>query len=114
MLIEAVDHPIRYRFPGGEIRLEPGRPVEVEPERAAKLLARAGAKVRAITPIMHPGDRISWTRGDLTVQHGIVDVVHLDTDRQAWAFCTLPDGRWCAVNTKYIHGDDGGTRRAES
>ena len=48
MLIEAVDHPIRYRFPGGEIRLEPGQPVEVEPERAAKLLARAGAKVRAV------------------------------------------------------------------
>ena len=48
MLIEAVDHPIRYRFPGGEIRLEPGRPVEVEPVRAAKLLARAGEKVRAV------------------------------------------------------------------
>jgi hypothetical protein len=74
MLIEAVDHPIRYRFPGGEIRLEPGQPVEVEPERAAKLLARAGAKVRAVeapssnvvvkpagpTPPLHPGWLVAY------------------------------------------------------
>jgi hypothetical protein len=103
MLIEAVDHPIRYRFPGGEIRLEPGRPVEVEPERAAKLLARAGAKVRAITPVMHPGDRITWTRGDLTVRHGIVDFVHVDLDGIAWAFVTLGE-RWAVVNMKFAKG----------
>ncbi|HEV8328446.1 MAG TPA: hypothetical protein VGQ08_13275 [Nitrospiraceae bacterium] len=101
MLIEAVDHPIRYRFPGGEIRLEPGRPVEVEPKRAAKLLARAGAKVRAITPVMHPGDRISWTRGDLTVQHGVVDFLHTDPDGTSWAFVTY-EGTWCAVNTRFV------------
>jgi hypothetical protein len=101
MLIEAVDHPIRYRFPGGEIRLEPGRPVEVEPERAAKLLARAGAKVRTITPVMHHGDRISWTRGDLTVQHGVVDFLHTDPDGTVWAFCSVADS-WVIVNTKFV------------
>ena len=110
MLIEAVDHPIRYRFPGGEIRLEPGRPVEVEPERATKLLARAGAKVRAITPRVHPGDRITWIRGDLTVQHGVVDFLQAYPG-EMWAFCTRPDDGWTAVNVKYIlkkeHGYDG-------
>ena len=81
MLIEAVDHPIRYRFSGGEIRLEPGRPVEVEPERAVKLLARAGAKVRAVgapssdvvlepaspTAPLHPGWLVAYRdrHGDL-------------------------------------------------
>jgi hypothetical protein len=107
MFIEAVDHPIRYRFPGGEIHLEPGRPVEVEPERAAKLLARAGAKVRAVMPVMRPGDRITWTRGDLTVQHGVVDFLQTDAAGTVWAFCTLPDGRLTAVNVKYIRNGEG-------
>ena len=60
MFIEAVDHPIRYRFPGGEIRLEPGRPVEVEPARAAKLLAKAGAKVRAVADSLQVGMIVEW------------------------------------------------------
>jgi hypothetical protein len=107
MLIEAVDHPIRYRFPGGEIRLEPGRPVEVEPERATKLLARAGPKVRAITPVIHSGDLIEWQRADLSIQRGGVDYLHTDDAGQQWAFCTRPDGGWTAVNAKYIRKVEG-------
>jgi hypothetical protein len=38
------------------------------------------------------GDLIQWQRADLSVQHGVVDVVHCDTDGQAWAFCTVPGG----------------------
>jgi hypothetical protein len=60
------------------------------------------------SPTVHPGDRITWTRGDLTVQHGTVDVVHLDTDGQAWAFCTVPGGSWATVNTKYVTKTEGG------
>lgn len=103
MLIEAVDHPIRYRFPGGEIRLEPGRPVEVEPERAAKLLARAGVKVRAITPVIHSGDRITWVRADGTTHTGLIDVLHVDDAGTRWAFVTLGES-WAAVNMKFVTG----------
>jgi hypothetical protein len=65
---------------------------------------------QALDPIrpVQPGDRITWTRGDLTVQQGIVDVVHRDTDGQAWAFCTVPGGSWTAVNTKYVTKTEGG------
>ena len=49
MLIEAITHPITYRWPGGEIRLEPGKPVELPDDRAHKLLAKARHKVQVIT-----------------------------------------------------------------
>ncbi len=51
MLIEAVEGPITYRWPGGEVRLEVGKPVELPPERARKLLRKASGKVRAVSPI---------------------------------------------------------------
>jgi hypothetical protein len=99
MLIEAVDHPIRYRFPGGEIRLEPGRPVEVEPERAAKLLARAGAKVRAVearddetgvidlggqTAPLHPGWLVVYRDRRGTVCGGCDDRLHGTVQACRW------------------------------
>jgi len=111
MLIEAVDHPIRYRFPGGEIRLEPGQPVEVEPERAAKLLARAGAKVRAITPTIQPqpGDRITWGASGTPRGPATVDFLHTDPDGTGWAFVTLSPS-WVAVNTKVVTHIEPGER----
>ena len=45
MLIEALQ-PLTIRWPGGEIRLEPGKPVELPDERAGRLLERAGNRVR--------------------------------------------------------------------
>ena len=48
MKLEAVGRPFTYRWPGGEIRLETGRPVELPPDRAAKLLARAAGRVRPV------------------------------------------------------------------
>ena len=48
MLIEAVEAPIRYKWPEGEILLVPGQPVNLPEERARKLLAKAGNKVRLV------------------------------------------------------------------
>jgi hypothetical protein len=48
------------------------------------------------------GSPITWTRGDLTVQHGTVDFVHVDAEGQTWAFVTLADRTWAAVNLRYI------------
>ncbi|BFU93432.1 MAG: hypothetical protein NTNFB02_01540 [Nitrospira sp.] len=48
MKVEAVGTPFIYRWPGGEVRLEPGQPVDLPPDRAAKLLARAGGRVRLV------------------------------------------------------------------
>ena len=48
MKLEAVGKAFVYQWPGGEIRLEPGKPVDLPPDRAAKLLARAGGRVRLL------------------------------------------------------------------
>ena len=50
MLIEAVENPIRYRWPKGKIDLIPGHPVDVSVERGAKILKKCGAKVRTVQP----------------------------------------------------------------
>lgn len=48
MKIEAIGKPFIYRWPDGEVRLEPGKPIDLPADRAAKLLARAGARVRLV------------------------------------------------------------------
>ena len=65
MLIEAIEHPIRYQWPNGEIRLLPGKPVEIPDEiRALKVLAKAPGKVRVFKKVspeeLGPGVNISW------------------------------------------------------
>ena len=50
MLIEAIGKPIRYKWPGGEIRLVPGQPVNLPEDRARKILAKAPGRVRSINP----------------------------------------------------------------
>ncbi len=50
MLIEAVKKPIRLKWPTGEVRLDPGVPVDLPDEQARKLLERAPGKVRKVTP----------------------------------------------------------------
>lgn len=99
MLIEAVNHPILCRFPGGEIRMEPGKPVDLPEARALRLLDKAAGKVRVIAPTIQVGDRIEWHRAG-TVQHGTVDFVHVDADGLVWAFVTIGES-WAAVNMKY-------------
>lgn len=50
MKIEAIGKLFIYRWPGGEVRLEPGKPIDLPPDRAAKLLARASGRVRQVEP----------------------------------------------------------------
>lgn len=48
MWVEAINGPLRYRWPGGEVLLEPGRPVDLPDERAEKLLKKAVGKIRRV------------------------------------------------------------------
>lgn len=48
MLVEAIGKPITYRWPEGEVRLEPGKPVELPNDRARRLLDKAPGKVRVV------------------------------------------------------------------
>lgn len=50
MLIEAVSCPVRYQWPGGEIKFEPGQPIRVEAERGKKILKRCENMVRTVQP----------------------------------------------------------------
>jgi hypothetical protein len=45
------------------------------------------------------GATITWTKAGV-VQTGVVDFMHIDEVGAVWAFVTLPDGRWAAINTK--------------
>jgi hypothetical protein len=59
MRLEAVGRPICYRWPGGEILLTPGQPVDVEPERARRILAKLGERVRPVG-VPQPGEAVMW------------------------------------------------------
>lgn len=48
MLIEAIRRPLRYRWPGGEIRLVPGQPMDLPEDQARRVLLKAGDKVRVV------------------------------------------------------------------
>lgn len=101
MLIEAVDKPVCYRWPDGEVQLVAGHPVDLPEARALRLLQRAPGKVRLVSTkpslAVRPGDRITWQGADRTDRSGVVDCLHPDADGTLWAFCATPDG-WCAVN----------------
>jgi hypothetical protein len=101
MRVEATRNPFVYRWPGGAVRLEPGKPIELPDARGKRLLNKAGDKVRAITPVIYPGDRVSWQRRG-TVQQGCVDFLHDDADGTTWVYCTLADRSWAAVNLRYL------------
>jgi hypothetical protein len=102
MRLEALT-PFTYRWPGGEVHLEPGTPIDLPDERAQRLLNKAPEKVRVCPPTLHPGDRIEWQRAG-TAQQGLVDFLHCDADGTRWAFCTVPGGSWTAVNMKFAKG----------
>jgi hypothetical protein len=46
MKLEAINQPILYRWPGGQIHFLPGVPVEVPEERGMRILAKAAGRVR--------------------------------------------------------------------
>lgn len=104
MLVEAIDKPMCYRWPEGEVQLVPGRPVDLPELRALRLLQRAHGRVRLVTSAsaFQPGDQITWVGADGTPRSGRVDFLHTSTDGTVWAFYTMPDGIWGAVNSKYV------------
>lgn len=69
MRIEAVGKAFVYQWPGGQVRLEPGKPVDLPDDRAAKLLARAGSRCRIVLEpiaieVAAPNAKpIFWERG---------------------------------------------------
>ena len=102
--IEGIGEPFLYRWPGGEVRLEPGKPIELPDERAKRLLIRAPGRVRVI-PTFEPGAMIGWTRQDGTNQTSQVDFVHTDAAGSRWAFVSLGE-TWAAVNMKFVRRAD--------
>jgi hypothetical protein len=53
-------------------------------------------------PHYPPGKRITWQIGaGGKVKEAVVDFVATYRS-EMWAFCTFPNGRWTAVNAKYI------------
>ena len=107
MQLEATGQPIRYRLKTGEeFTLRPGVPMELPDQAATQLLQKAPDKVRRVddatglTPL-HPGTRLNWDGADGKTHEGVVDFLHV-SHGDVWAFCTCPDGEWCAVNMKHV------------
>lgn len=48
MTIECVGPAFTYRWPTGEVRLVPGRPVELPDDRVSRLLEKAPGRVRVV------------------------------------------------------------------
>lgn len=53
------------------------------------------------TNLLVPGDRITWQGSEGKAHIGVIDFLHAYPS-EVWAFCTLPDGRWTALNIKQI------------
>ena len=51
---------------------------------------------------IRPGSFVTWRRGDGSIQTGFVDLLHTDDKAVRWAFVSLLDGTWAAVNVKYL------------
>ena len=102
MRIEATQTPVTYKLRDGQIVvLLPGVPVDLPDKAGQQLLTKAGSRVRLAKIAV--GDRIEWTRADLTVQTGVVDFMHVDDTGARWAFVTLGES-WAAVNMKFAQG----------
>lgn len=107
MLVEAVKTPILYRWPGGEVRLIPNRPVDLPADRARRLLDKAPGKVRVVEPGpvtvgIRPGVWVEWLSPALPKQRGEVLAVHPDGTFEVFhplteILCRLPVGWITAV-----------------
>jgi len=56
--------------------------------------------------VHHPGDRIKWQRADLSIEQGVIDMIHTDDTGTRWAFVTVAEG-WAAVNVRFVKGVQG-------
>ena len=102
MTIECVGAGFTYRWPGGEVHLVPGKPIDLPDERARRLLSKAAGKVRVIVPTIQPGDLIEWDRAG-TMQTGVADWLYTDDTGTRWVFVTIGE-TWAAVNLKFVKG----------
>ena len=102
MKVECIGKGFVYTWPGGRITLEQGRTIDLPDERATRLLRKVGNRVRLVISTIQPGDRITWTRADDTTPTGVVDLIHADETGTHWAFVTLPEETWAAVNLKLV------------
>ena len=100
MIIECIGSPFTYRWPTGEVRLIPGKPVDLPDARAKRLLDKAPDKVRVITTTVQAGSQVTWCRADGSVQLGIVDQIYVDDTGTRWAFVTIR-GSWAVINLNY-------------
>jgi len=104
MQLEAVNDPILYRLRSGEeVVLKPGVATELPDQAAKQLLQKAPGKVRKVNQAttVEVGQTIAWEGADLVIRSGIVDFLYADADT-IWAFVTLNEGSWAAVNTRYL------------
>ena len=60
MMLEAVGNAFTYRWPGGEVHLTPGQAVVLPEDRARRLLAKAGGRVRRVELPVPVVGRIQW------------------------------------------------------
>jgi hypothetical protein len=102
MRLEAIGTPFTYRWPGGEVHFEPGKPVDLPEARALRLLDKAAGRVRVIVSTIQAGDRIEWKRAD-SAQDGVVDTIYTDDTGTRWAFVTLGES-WAVINLKFAKG----------
>ena len=102
MIIECIGGPFTYRWPGGEVHLEPGKPIDLPDDRAQRLLSKAPGKVRVCVPTITTGSLVSWRRADGTQPVAFVDAIHVDDTGTRWAFVSLGGGTWAAVNVKFL------------
>ncbi len=77
MKLEVVGESFIYRWPGGQIRFEPGRVIDVEEGRARRILAKAPGRVRPVgdapsAPALKPGNLVEWQSPALFAQRGEV------------------------------------------
>jgi hypothetical protein len=90
MLVEAIDKPMCYRWPEGEVQLLPGHPVDLPESRALRLLQRAPGKVRAVPPPetpaapLHPGWLVAYRDRRGVLCGGCDDRAHGTVDECRW------------------------------
>lgn len=60
MLIEAIGKPLTYRWPGGEVYLEPGEPIDLPDDRGATATQQSAGEGPCV-----PARNIPWRSGRL-------------------------------------------------
>lgn len=109
MKLEAVGKPFTYQWPGGQIRFEPGRVIDVEEARALRIMAKAPGRVRPIKPVkpsvtppdtillippIEPGWFVTYIDRRRKLQGGAEDRAH-GTVKE----CRREAGRWMVYLT---------------